>query len=399
VTEPAPLPRFAVELLRHLRRHGLPLGVDDCQALRLALSAGFGLRSDADLRTVCVALWAKSPAEADVIRAAFARVEVPVWAIDEPVGVAVGVAAGDAGGWPAGTGAADADLTGADPTGAAPIAPAPAPVTEHVAGLGLAPPSTGSFDPSLVVLPQYPVTEREVAQAWRRLRRPVRRGPNVELDMRATLHRYARTGVATAPVLVPRRRNTARLVLLIDRQGSMTPFHGYVDHVCRAITNAGRLDAISVAYFHNVPGRSRDQELLADLPDPFSPLLDPVLRRIAPLAGGRVYRDPALTEPRPLSGLLDELTANTAVAVLSDAGALRGSLHTGRLLDTAAMVKALYAAGAPVAWLNPLPAARWRHTTAGQIARHVPMSPLSRAGMYQAVDVLRGRPRLVERPL
>ena len=50
-------------------------------------------------------------------------------------------------------------------------------------------------------------------------------------------------------------------------------------------------------------------------------------------------------------------------------------------------------------WLNPLPADTWAGSTAGELARHVPMFPMDRLGMYRAVDVLRGHPIALERPL
>ncbi|MCW3842883.1 hypothetical protein ONA70_22550 [Micromonospora yasonensis] len=397
MTVPHPAPPFVYDLVTRLRRRGLPLGIDDCASLRQALAAGFGLASTEDLAELCVALWAKSVGEREIVRAAFAQVEVPVWQTD---------VAEEASPTPpptadplAGDGLRMDPQDGPQPAGEQPATGEPAPAAQHVTGLAMQPPSTGSFDPSLVIVPQYPLSEREIAQAWRRLRRPVRTGPPVELDVVATLDRYARTGVASAPVLVPARRNTARLLVLVDRQGSMTPFHNFVDHLIAAIRSAGRLDLITVGYFRNVPGRSRDQALLADLPDPFSPALDPVLTRVAPLATGRLYRDPDLTEPHPFAAAVEQVSAGTAAVIISDGGAARGGFDTGRLLDTTAMLKALRAAGCAVAWLNPLPAARWAGTTAGQIARHIPMQPLTREGMYRTVDVLRGHPERTERPL
>jgi uncharacterized protein with von Willebrand factor type A (vWA) domain len=391
------LPGLVHALMLHLRRRGLPLGVDDCEALRSALAAGYGLASDLELRRLCVALWAKSQAEAALVQAAFAQLDLPVWDVDpdgrpdqgqpdaEPRDVAMpGGVTPAPGSTVDGTGDTDRE---------------PPPVTLRLDHSTLAPPSTGSLDPSLVTVPHYPVSEREIAQTWRRLRRPMRSGPPVELDIDGTLEQFARTGVATAPVLRPARRNTARLMLLVDRQGSMTPFHPYLDHVHAAIRHAARIDAITTWYFHDVPGRSRDQSLLATLPDPFEPAIDPVLDRVGPLTTGRLYGEPDLTAPRALDDVLDEVTANTAVAVFSDGGAVRGGLDTGRLLDTVALLVALRRRGALVAWLNPLAPPRWSGTTAGQIARHVPMFPLRREGMYRAVDVLRGRPVWTERPL
>ncbi|WP_433125326.1 VWA domain-containing protein [Micromonospora sp. CA-240977] len=386
------------ELVTRLRRRGLSLGVDDCETLRQALAAGFGLSSTGDLTELCVVLWAKSVGEREIVRAAFANVDVPVWEASAITGevTPTGSTGGDL--------LSDAALLADAPEDLRPVDEQPAdgqvpPAAQHVSGLTTQPPATGSFDRSLVTVPQYPLSEREIAQVWRRLRRPVRTGPPVELDVAATLDRYARTGIAGAPVLIPARRNTARLLMLVDRQGSMTPFHNFVDHVVDAIRSAGRLELITVRYFRNVPGRSRDQALLAELPDPFSPALDPVLARVAPLPAGRLYRDPDLTEPQPFAAAVEQLVPGTAVTIISDGGAARGGFDTGRLLDTTAMLKALRVAGCTVAWLNPVPAARWAGTTAGQIARHIAMYPLTREGMYQAVDVLRGHPARTEQPL
>lgn len=386
-------PAFVHELVVRLRRRGLPIGVDDYATLRSALSAGFGVESSQQLRDLCVALWATSRAEQEMIVAAFAA-EAPSWY------------AGPAAPPPATPppppeeSASPVPATPAEPGTVPPPPPdvPPQPVVRALPGVTGQPPPTGDWDPTLVVTPQHPLTAREIAQTWRRLRRPVRHGPPSELDIDATVSLYARTGVASGPVLLPPRRNTARLLLLADRQGSMTPYHAFTDHLLREIANAGRLDAIRVAYFRNLPGRAPGRELLAGLPDPFSPELDPVLAEIPPLASGRLYADPALTEPAPLASVLDDTRPGTAAAIVSDGGAARGTLHSGRLLSTIALVKALHAAGCTVAWLNPAPPSRWPGTTAAQIARHVPMFPLTTEGMYRAVDVLRGRPRATERP-
>jgi hypothetical protein len=350
-------------------------------------------------------LWAKSPTEAEVIRAAFGNL-------------------------------ADADLLAdwstADPTVRGPVRPDLQPELvpdddDDKTGPALSDPAetgieesakagavshlnpdldfeldnlrTKAVDRGLVLVPQYPLTAREVAQAWRHLRRPVRSGPAVELDVEATIAARARRGVATPPVLVPRRRNAVRLLMLIDRQGSMTPFHGYVDYVVGAIRHAARIDDVQAVYFHDLPGSTAGKRALDEMPNPFRPDLDEVLSLIEPVRDGRVYDEPNLTTPRPLEEVFAGITATTAVLVVSDAGAARRQLDIGRLAGAIALVKALRTGSAGVAWLNPVPREQWARTTAGQLARHVPMFPFTRQGLYQAVDTLRGRPFLVERPV
>lgn len=273
------------------------------------------------------------------------------------------------------------------------------PQAQPVRRLSSVPPATGARDRGLVLIPQYPLTAREVAQAWRRLRRPVRSGPAIELDIAATVDQRSRLGVAAPPVVVPRRRNTARLLLLIDRHGSMTPFHNYVDHVVAAIRDAGRIDNVFPVYYHDLPSGNPDRSALDEVADPFRPDLDLVLPLVRPMHDGRVYEDPGLTAPRSLAYTLEHITDATAVLIISDAGAARRHFDIVRLLDTVAMLKAIIARASTVAWLNPVPHEFWWRSTADQVARYIPMYPFTRQGLYQTVDTLRGHPAQVEHPL
>ena len=396
---PATLPPFLQQLVVQLRRRRLQVGIDDVQALRGALRAGFGLSSRDELRELCVSLWAKSPAEAEIVRAAFARMDnLAEWKVFDqaehlvPLARQVPPAFGEEQQVP--RAALGEALQVGDPTGT--IA-----VQGFDAGSSVGPQAlrTGARDRGLVLVPQYPLTAREVAQAWRHLRRPVRTGPAIELDIAATIRERGRRGVATPPVLVPRRRNAVQLLMLIDRHGSMTPFHGYIDHVVAAIRGAGRIDDVRAAYFHDLPGSVKDKAALEQMDDPFGLDLDGVLGLIGPLRGGRIYDDPGLTSPQSLDALLAESTQATVILVISDAGAARRQFDIVRLLETVAMVKALRADSGGVAWLNPAPLSWWSGTTAGQLARYIPMYELSARGLGQAVDALRGRPVPVERPL
>jgi uncharacterized protein with von Willebrand factor type A (vWA) domain len=387
--ESGELPPFLMPIVGQLRRRRLAVGVSDVHDLRCALRAGFGLSSVDDLRELCVALWAKSPIEAQIVRAVFARADgLPDWNLQQESTTA---AAAPTDSQQASTSATDLSVT-TNPE-------RPVVQTSSVHGLAREPLQTGVTDRGLVLIPQYPLTSREVAQVWRHLRRPVRYGPAVELDIAATVSQWGNRGVATAPVVVPRRRNAVRLLLLIDRHGSMTPFHGYVDYVIAAIRDAGRIDYVQAVYCHDLPVAHADRSVLDDMPDPFRPDLDAVLPLIRPMRGGHVYDDPGLTAPRPLEDVTGGATSATAVLVVSDAGAARGQFDLLRLLDTVALLKALRVSSSGVAWLNPVPAPRWTRSTAGQVARYVPMFSFTRPGLYQAVEALRGRPTLVEHGL
>jgi len=392
VTDPA-LPEFLIDIVEHLRRRRVQVGVGELRDLRSALRAGFGLPSTQDLRELCVALWATSADEAALVRAAFVSVDgIPDWTVARVTGAgqASSVAAG---GLPPAADAAVPSPEAAEDDewgGTEVIAPG---------GSGPGPLRTGAREQGLVLVPQYPLAAREVAQAWRHLRRPVRSGPATELDVAATIATRARRGVATPPVVVPRRRNAVRLLMLLDRNGSMSPFHGYVDYVVAAIRDAGRVDDVRTLYFHDLPAARASRALLERAQ--FHADVDHLLGQIAALRGGRVYADPGLTRPVALDEMLALITPATAVLVISDAGAARAELDIARLVDTVALLKAARADGVAsgVAWLNPVPPGRWAGTTAEAIARHVPMYPFTRRGLDQAVDALRGRPVALERPV
>lgn len=387
---PAP-PAFLWELFQDLRRRQFLLGPDDWTALWLALRAGFGLESRRALLELCVSLWATSQREAEVLRSRFPLMELADWDVAEPAlaaPAAVGADAGDPG--------AVQD---------APAAPPPPAVTEMpvdvVVGGSLPPlPSSGSLPGGrpFVFLPQFPVSEREVVQSWRRLRKPVRAGPATELDVSATIDRRTRSGVVSPPVLVPRRLNTSRLLILVDRQGSMAPYHRFVDEVCGAIDRAAGLNEVVIRYFHDVPAEGAPAELVRSPTGAFARTLDDVLPSIEPLADGLVFRDGACTEPASMAEALRELGPGGAALLVSDAGAARGSFDIVRLLDTVAFLKGLRQHVPVHAWLNPVPPHAWKGSTAAQLARHSPMFPLTVRGMHAAVDVLRGHPVTLERP-
>ncbi|MDY7012512.1 MAG: hypothetical protein SVX43_02730 [Cyanobacteriota bacterium] len=208
--------------------------------------------------------------------------------------------------------------------------------------------------------PCFPISQRQMKQSWRYLRRLVRSGKATELDIQATVNQIGRQGLLLNPVLVPRRINRTQLVLFIDRDGSMVPFHRLSHRLAETALKAGRLGKASVYYFQNCP-------------------LD------------YLYRDLYHQNPELMSHILSRLDATwTAAMIFSDAGALRGGLSPKRIALTAAFLEKLRPQVRYLVWLNPMPRDRWAGTTAGEIARLVPMFEVSRSGFQQAIDVLRG---------
>ena len=206
-----------------------------------------------------------------------------------------------------------------------------------------------------------PVTSRQMKQTWRHLRSLVRSGPRVVLNIHKTVEKIARDGLLVEPVLEPRRANRIELLLLVDRLGSMAPFHILADLLVESAQKGGRLAQAGVYYFNNVP---RD----------------------------RLYLTPALVKAHMLDAILSRLHQERTVALIfSDGGAARRHNVPERVALTAAFLRRLNGSVRRVAWVNPMPKERWPDTSAEDIARLALMFPFSRKGLDDAIDALRGR--------
>lgn len=209
----------------------------------------------------------------------------------------------------------------------------------------------------------FPVTRRSLAYLWRYLRRPVADGPLDVLDLDATIEQVTRQGFFLAPVYRRREVNQASLILLIDQDGSMTPFHRFTrDLVETAKENSWlQSDHVEVYYFHNVP---------ADY----------------------VYADSYLTHRVLLEHVLANCDSETSMLIISDAGAARGYRRRDRIQATTEWLTQIQQRTSLVSWLNPMPRERWESTSAAVISHLVRMEPLSEDGMGNAIDVVRGQP-------
>lgn len=240
-------------------------------------------------------------------------------------------------------------------------------VTESTSALELAalptkaPSMLTQNEDTSVLQAYYPISRRSMAYGWRYLRRLVADGVADVLDEEATIEQATRQGFYLAPVYRRRERNQAQLLLLLDQNGSMTPFHRFsrdlVETVCYESDLQG--ENIKVFYFHNVPAAS-------------------------------VYKDLYLTEPVELKTVLSQLDNETSVLIISDAGAARGYRKLERIRATTSFLFQLKRHTTLIAWLNPMPEARWIGSSAEILANLVPMYQMDNDGLDNAIDILRG---------
>jgi hypothetical protein len=354
-----------LEIFNSLRqRHGLPLGVDEYLVVVRSLQAGFGVGSRQELEQLCCSLWAKSNDESRLIRRLFEQIwkQISDRSPDSTLSPS-----------PSRTPKkSEANLPDTLPSE---LSDKPKPELEEPPSLRLEMDEPVQVvqavrksrrdselkRPRYSLLAEYfPVTKRQMKQSWRYLRRPVREGAATELDVEATVEKMGREGFLLEPVLVPPRTNRTDLVLLIDQEGSMVPFHALSRQLVETAERGGRLRQTRVFYFH-------------DYVDEY------------------LYRHPALLNAQSIDEVLAEVGERAVVLIVSDAGAARGNFDSERVKRTKEWIELLQQSVRYTAWLNPMPNESWLHTTAGEIARFVPMFEMNRQGMNAAINVLRGR--------
>lgn len=375
-----------LDIFNSLRqRHGLPLGVEEYFAVVRSLEAGFGIANREELEQLCCMLWAKSEQENRLIRRLFGE----MWVQIESLPVSSDFSTQE--NYSTSLSETESD----DETLRSLIFDSPTPENYESSSIETSIPEEPKVDeplpdldipptitpepvqavqavrsnrsnreikrPRHVLLTEYfPVTKRQMKQSWRSLRRPIRQGVPTELDIKKTVAKIGREGILLQPVLVPPRTNRSDLVLLIDQEGSMVPFHELSRQLVETARRGGRLRTTNVYYFH-------------DYPDEY------------------LYRHQAMLDAKPISEFLEEIDERAAVLIVSDAGAARGNFDQERVDNTKVWIKELQQSVRYFAWLNPMPSEYWRQTTAGEIARFVSMFEMNSQGMNAAISVLRGR--------
>ena len=374
-----------LDIFNSLRqRHGLPLGVEEYLAVTRSLEAGFGISNREELEQLCCMLWAKSEQENRLIQRLFGEMWVQIESLPENSDFSTQE-----------NPPTSLSETESDANTSNLISDSPTPENYESSSIETSIPEEPQVDESLpdldvpptitpepvqavqavrsnrndreikrpryLLLTEYfPVTKRQMKQCWRSLRRCIRQGVPTELDVEETVAKIGREGILLQPVLMPPRTNRSDLVLLIDQEGSMVPFHELSRQLAETAQRGGRLRTTNVYYFH-------------DYPDEY------------------LYRHPTMLDAKPVSEFLEEIDERAAVLIVSDAGAARGNFDEERVNNTKVWIEQLQNSVRYFAWLNPMPSECWRQTTAEEIARLVSMFEMSSQGMNDAISVLRGR--------
>ncbi len=338
-------------LLYRLRRDGFALGINEYLAALQAIEGGWGIQDVNALKKLLRSLWCHSLAQQEHLEVIFRSISAEESQEE----------------------ARSREIRSESSESSSPAKnPPPVPSVEQVPSMVESPTPAPEFSllpvkSSINLLEQtedrdfkayYPISRRYMVYSWRYLRRMIADGREDVLDVEGTIAEVCEQGFFLEPKYSRRERNHADLLLLIDQEGSMTPFHRFTRDLVETAQYESNIHQVRVRYFHNVPAE-------------------------------HIYQDPYLTEKELLASILAECDGNTSVLIVSDGGAARGDRRSERFSATAEVLWHIKQHTKLIAWLNPIPRERWQGSTVQFIERLIPMYPLDPHGLNQAITQIR----------
>lgn len=237
-------------------------------------------------------------------------------------------------------------------------------VAEEEGALALPPLGRSEISDDPTYLPTEPpiISPLWLVALWRRFFIPVRKADAVEIDAAATVRSAARSGRIVAPVMKLRRKNTAKLLLLIDSSEAMTPWRQFEAALVDSLApGTSRLSAVEIRYFNGVPGR-------------------------------KAFAGRTLRKGEPTEEVLRR-NGGSPVLVVGEGGVVRPRTDVSfreRLKRFLALASEFE--NRPLIWVNPMPQRRWpgslMELLKGQPNVHaVELNPET---LLRAVDLMRG---------
>jgi len=327
------------DLFLQLRRKGCNLGIDDYALFLRALSAGYGIKTKQELFNLCELLWLKTETDRQLLKLLFTDGIVHQKknkGIDKT-----------------GELAADGEYSHDDEEK---IGDMEQENNDNLVQPYRADSAVVDYDTTNDL---FPFTKRQMKQGWRFIRKMVRDGKPEELDLSSTINQISRYGFFILPVLIPRKLDRIQIVFLIDRNGSMVPFHLYSQQLAHSARRREHTEETKVYYFHDYPDES-------------------------------LFRDIAQLNLCPVDEVISEWDDKVFVFIVSDAGAARGYFDHERVEQTKIFIQKVKKQVRHFAWLNPMPESRWRDTTATEICKLIPMFELNKQGLEAAIRFMRG---------
>ncbi|MEY3869140.1 MAG: hypothetical protein RLZZ338_3031 [Cyanobacteriota bacterium] len=363
-----PVDKFDIlNLFTKLRKEGLPLILDDYQLALDALAnpaPTFNLHSWESVVQLCRRLWVKTREQNRIFDNCLEQI-IPQWSTSKLKGKEK-TARENTLKSTISTSAENSGTTSPNQTPLPPPKTPDLPQEKVVKTIGRIAKPDHNYIPLKVSKTYLPASPQQMRQSWLTLHYPQFAGIPTEIDIDATIAQVKKAGIFFEPVIVPPQQPRLELLLLIDRQGSMVPFHGLARQLIETAVVGGHFGKIEKYYFENYP----DDD---------------------------IYLDPECWQSKRIGWLLSRQNLQqTSVLIFSDAGAARGKFNPKRLQATELFLRKLKRDCPVIIWLNPLPKERWQKTTAEDIANLSPLVTMfecHRRGFANAIAHLRGEKR------
>ncbi|MCO4771172.1 MAG: VWA domain-containing protein [Deltaproteobacteria bacterium] len=207
---------------------------------------------------------------------------------------------------------------------------------------------------------------RQFKQALKMLRALSREGPEI-LDLDGTIDRTCKEGGDITLEFHKDRKNTLRLMLLMDAGGSMSPYARLVDRLFTAASETSHWKEFNHYFFHNVP---------------YSRLYTNIARLDS------VPTEKAVRDHHPDTKVIFVGDACMATWELMAAGGAI-ALFQQNVVSGYEWVQRFKRAYPNAIWLNPEPERYWNHETIRAIGQVIPMFPLTLDGMRDGIKLLR----------
>jgi uncharacterized protein with von Willebrand factor type A (vWA) domain len=207
---------------------------------------------------------------------------------------------------------------------------------------------------------------RQIKVALKKLRQFAKEGPEDELDIDLTIDKTCREAGEIELVFTRARKNTVKVLLLMDSGGSMSPYSRLVSRLFSAAHQMTHFRDLKAYYFHNC--------IYQDL-----------------------FKDIYNNEAEPTAGVLKNLDGDYKVILVGDA-----YMAPSELMSVGGAIDYYYHNETPgyewlsriadhfrnCVWLNPLPQMAWVNHTIRTIGQIFPMYPLTLDGVEEAVGKL-----------
>ncbi|MCB2228939.1 MAG: VWA domain-containing protein [Desulfarculaceae bacterium] len=207
---------------------------------------------------------------------------------------------------------------------------------------------------------------RQMKIALKKLRRFAKEGPEDFLDLDATIDKTCKEGGEIELVFTRERKNTVKVLLLMDSGGSMNPYARLVDRLFSAAHQMSHFRDFKAYYFHNCVYQD-------------------------------VFKDIYTSEDVPTGSLLKNLSGDYKVIIVGDA-----FMSPSELVSVGGAIDFYYHNDLPglewleriadhfryCVWLNPMPERAWQHPTIATVRKVFPMFPLTLDGLEEAVKAL-----------